>query len=225
MPNYYPAAAEVLEPLRRLQKKRARDGQARRPRGRAALSRLRRLRVAQAPAPSFHRRPGRGAFSRASSPLGRAKSSATSAATAPSLPPTSPSSCANRGSSGSLSQASRPMSVSAPPSRTLSPTASGSRAERGDQLQPAASRGGIARGHRTLFRRRRVARRGARDASMRVVVMGYASLDYVVRLDRRRGQTEPRRSFRGRPNGRGSAAPRPMSRRRWSPAALATQRQ
>ena len=159
--------------------------------------------------------------SRASIRRDRARSSAPSAATAPFSPPISRSSCASRGSSASSSRASRPMSASAPPCRTPSPTAScRRRAERGDQLQSAASRGGVARGHRTLFRRGRVARTRARDASMSIVVTGYASLDYVgaARLAAAAGP-DRRPSSRAPPTGRVSAARRPMSQRRSSPAA------
>ena len=50
---------------------------------------------------------------------------------------------------------------------------------------------------------------------MKIVVTGYASLDYAVRLDSpRAAPTAPRRSCRARANGRASAARRPMSRPR-----------
>ena len=59
----------------------------------------------------------------------------------------------------------------------------GRRAERGDEFQSPAPRRSVARGHRALFRRRRFARTRARDAGMSIVVTGYASLDYAVRLE------------------------------------------
>ena len=56
MPNYYPAALEVLEPLQALLAAAAARGRDRRPCRRAPLSRLRRLRMAEAAATPFRRR-------------------------------------------------------------------------------------------------------------------------------------------------------------------------
>src|SRR5262245_36543044 len=58
------------------------------------------------------------------------------------------------------------------------------RAARGDQLRPAAFRCRLSRRDRPLSRRGGCARSGAEGVVMtRIVVTGYASLDYVARLD------------------------------------------
>ena len=99
------------------------------------------------------------------------------------------------------------------------------RAARGDQLQSAASRRGVARGHRSIHRRGGAARRSVGDAGM-------IRRRHRLRQPRLRGaarsgaarQTRPRPSSRVRANGRGSADRRPMSRARWSRAASSTRR-
>ena len=159
MPNHYPAAAEVIEPLRRLLAKARASGQHRRARGRAALSRLRRLRVAQTAAPSFHRRRPTRPSSTASSPQGPREIV-----------------CPKRRYSAffatDLALFLREQGIGAGDRRRgqdqrLHPRDRAGRfrqrlrrrrAARGDQLQPPASRGSLARGHRALFRRCRATR-------------------------------------------------------------------
>src|SRR5271170_7245679 len=157
----------------------------RRSRGRTALSRFRGLRVAEAAAPSFHRRSRCGvlrrvrAFGRSrgrdrQAPLQRLLRHGSRAVPARAEDRAGD---RRRREDQRLHPGDRAGRVRQRLRRRRSP--------RGYQLQPPASGGGLAGRHRALHRQGRVARRCVGHARMTsVAITGYASLDYVVRLDR-----------------------------------------
>ena len=176
------------------------------------------------PRPSSRRRRTTRPSSAVSSRPGRTRSSSTSVATAPSSPPTSRSSCTEQKVSAVIIAGVKTnVCIRATAQDAFANGFDVDRPARGDQLESAASGGGVAGGHRPLHRPGRFARRSAGDA--------------VDDPDRRHRLCQPRlcrpcstacpaadRTTRilDRPApGRVSAAARPMSPRRWSRPASA----
>ena len=128
-----------------------------------------------------------------------------SAATAPSSRPTSRSFCTSRIERGRDRRRQDQCLHPRHRAGRLRQRVRRDRAARGDQLQPPASRRSLARGYRPLHRPRRSARPGRRDVLVtRIVVTGYASMDYVDAARRRAGG----RSHHAHPRAAGRAWPR-----------------